>query len=245
MEFHQKEEWLVRLVCSIHEVQGCRRRFVVNGFHPFAVQRAGVLDVSVGARFDDASRAEFLLEFWGLRIINIFRFFLRVQVVQVAQELVEAVVGRKHFVAVAQVILAELAGHVAVVLQQTRDGRILHLHALWSSRQADLRQADLRQARTDRRLSGNEGRATGGAALLAMPIGKYRAFPCNPVDTGRLVAHRALVVGTRIPVADVVAPDDDDVGLVRGISRDSGPSAEQCDDDQILHSSDLACNIKG
>jgi hypothetical protein len=46
------------------------------------------------------------------------RLLLGVQVVEVAEELVEAVVGRQVLVAVAEVVLAELAGHVAVRLEQ-------------------------------------------------------------------------------------------------------------------------------
>ena len=41
------------------------------------------------------------------------RVFHRVEVVEVAEELVEAVHGRQELVAVAQVVLAELAGGVA------------------------------------------------------------------------------------------------------------------------------------
>ena len=76
------------------------------------------------------------------------------------------------------------------------------------------RQADLEQAGAERRLPGDEGRAAGGAALLAVPVGEQRAFLGDAVDVGRLVAHHALVVGADVPVADVVAPDDQDVGFL-------------------------------
>ena len=65
-------------------------------------------------------------------------------------------------------------------------------------------------------LAGDESRASGGAALLAVPVGEERAFLGDAVDVGRLVAHHALVVGADVPVADVVAPDDQDVRLARG-----------------------------
>jgi hypothetical protein len=42
--------------------------------------------------------------------------FLGVQVVQVAEELVEAVVGRQVFIEVTEMVLAILRGHVTVVL---------------------------------------------------------------------------------------------------------------------------------
>jgi hypothetical protein len=75
-------------------------------------------------------------------------------------------------------------------------------------------QADLRQARADRRLAGDEGGAAGGAALLAVPVGEDRAFLADAVDVGRLVAHHAHVVGADVELADVVAPDDQDVRLL-------------------------------
>ena len=58
------------------------------------------------------------------------RLLLRVQVVEVAEELVEAVARGQHFVAVAEVVLAELAGHVTLRFEQRGDGRVLLLHAL-------------------------------------------------------------------------------------------------------------------
>ena len=44
-------------------------------------------------------------------------FLLGVQVIQITQELVEAVVGRQVFVLVAEVIFTELAGGVTVSLE--------------------------------------------------------------------------------------------------------------------------------
>jgi hypothetical protein len=72
------------------------------------------------------------------------------------------------------------------------------------------------------RVTGAAGRAT----LLAVPVSKISAFPGDAVDVGRLVAHYALVVGTDIEAADVVTPDDEDVGLfgrrIRRAQRSKG-----------------------
>ena len=65
-----------------------------------------------------------------------------VEVVEVAEELVEAVHGGQVLVAVAEVVLAELSGRVALRLESVGDGRILVLQAqrrawqarLWSGR---------------------------------------------------------------------------------------------------------------
>ena len=81
---------------------------------------------------DHAARPEVLAEVREVLlrwIVVHLRLFLGVQVVEVAEELVEAVVGRQHVVEVAEVVLAELAGGVALVLQQRRDGDDLLVHA--------------------------------------------------------------------------------------------------------------------
>ena len=64
---------------------------------------------------------------------------------------------------------------------------------------------------------GDECGAAGGAALLAVPVGEQRAFLGDAVDVGRFVAHHALIVGADVEAADVVTPDDQDVGLVGGL----------------------------
>ena len=50
-------------------------------------------------------------------IVALLGLFLRVQVVEVAEELVEAVHGRQVLVAVTEVVLAEMPGAVAGLLQ--------------------------------------------------------------------------------------------------------------------------------
>ena len=49
--------------------------------------------------------------------------------------------------------------------------------------------------------------------LLAVIVGEQRALVGDAVDVGRAVAHHAAVVGADVPVADVVAHDDEDVRL--------------------------------
>jgi hypothetical protein len=105
---------------------------VVDGLHALLGERAGVLDGAVGGGSDHAAGAELLAEGAAVgqhhvaRIVLVLRFLLGVEVVEVAVELVEAVVGGQVLVAVAEVVLAELTGHVAVVFEDARDGRVLH-----------------------------------------------------------------------------------------------------------------------
>ena len=79
---------------------------------------------------------------------------LGVEVVEVAEELVEAVRGRQELVAVTEVVLAELPGGVAQGLQRRGDGRVLGAEP-----DVGAGHADLRQARAVRVLAGDERRA--------------------------------------------------------------------------------------
>ena len=90
---------------------------------------------------DHATRAEFLFEFRVLRVVRIFRFLFRIEVVEVAEELIETVGGGQHFVAVAEMVFAKLAGHVALRLEQGGDRRVFLLHAFWGAGQANLGEA--------------------------------------------------------------------------------------------------------
>ena len=53
------------------------------------------------------------------------------------------------------------------------------------------------------------------AGLLAVVVGKDRAFIGDAVDVGCAVSHHAAVVGADVPVADVIRHDDEDVRLLR------------------------------
>ena len=187
--------------------------FLVDRLHPLLAERAGGLDllraVGVGPGVDHAARRIPLDQLRILEVVGILELFLGVEVVERAHELVEAVRGGQVLVEVAEVVLAELRGHVALRLEQLREGDVARLEPLLRARQADLEVAGAEAA-----LPGDERGASGGAALLAVPVGEQRAFLGDAVDVGRLVAHHALVVGADIPVADVVAPDDEDVGLL-------------------------------
>ena len=184
------------LVGALDEVDRRSARLVINGLHADLRQRAGVLDLAVGVGVDHAARAEGFAEGLAIahhhvaRVILVLGLFLGVEVVEVAEELVEAVVRRQVLVAVTEVVLAELAGGVALGLEQARDGRILDLHAFLGARQADLREAG-----AEHRLPHDERRAAGGAGLLTVVIGEDHAFVRDAVDVGCLVPHHPLGVG--------------------------------------------------
>ena len=226
VEFHQTKNGLPSLcalsmkarAASVNSSSTVSIRLVVSG--------AGVLDALLsrrgrtrgvlgrvvllgGPRMHDAARPEALLEFRVLRVVGVLRLFLGVQVVQVAEELVEPVDRGQELVLVSEVILAELAGGIAQRLEQVGDRRVLRSQALVGARQPHLG-----QPRADRRLPGDEGGASRGAALLAVPVGEHRPFPSHAVDVGRAVPHDAVIVGTDVVPADVVAPENQNIGLL-------------------------------
>ena len=203
----------VRGGLAVDEIERRGQELLVDRLHALGGQRPGVLDLTVRGGLDHAARPEALAERGVLRIVRVLRLLLGVEVVEVAEELVEAVVGRQELVLVAEVVLAELAGRVAERLQHLGDGGVFGL-------QADVRprQPDLGQSGADRRLAGDEGGAPGGAALLAVPVGEERALLRDAVDVGRPVAHHPEVVGAHVQPADVVGHDHEDVGLVAGFA---------------------------
>ena len=205
-----EEERLLGLVRLVDEAERPLGDLVVDRLHPLLGQRPGVLDLVVAGprppRAQHAARAEALLELRVLRIVGVLRLLLGVQVVEVAEELVEPVLGRQELVAVAEVVLPVLAGHVPERLEQLGERGILGFQS-----EVGPWQADLGQPGADRRLAGDERRAPGGTALLPVPVGEEPALTGEAVDVGRPVAHDTEVVGAEVVPADVVAPDDDDV----------------------------------
>ncbi len=111
---------------------------------------------------------------------------------------------------VALVVLAELAGGVALAFEDRGHRAVGLLPALRRARQADLG-----HARANGHRATDEGGATRRAALLRVIVGEGHAFPRHPVDVRRLVAHHATVVVADVPGTDVVAPDNQDVRLLR------------------------------
>ena len=129
-----EEERLVRLLRVGHEADRLLGELVVDGLHPLLVERAGALDllraVRVGPGVDHAARAVFLAQLRVLEVVRVLRLLLGVEVVERAEELVEAVRGGQVLVEVAEVVLAELPGHVALRLEQLGDGDVPRLQAL-------------------------------------------------------------------------------------------------------------------
>ncbi|MNM88735.1 hypothetical protein D3C81_1009580 [compost metagenome] len=108
-------------------------------------------------------------------------------------------------------VLAELAGGIAKRLERLRDGHVLRL-------QADRRprNANLQQARAQADFTRDESGSSRRAAVLAVVVGEHHAFLGDSVDVGRAIAHHTVAVGADIGLADVIAEDDENVGLLAG-----------------------------
>ncbi len=207
------EERLPGVVLPLDEVERPVDDLVVDRLHPLLRQRTGVLDRVLAALRDpaleDAAWAVPLAEVREVRRVRVvrqLRLLVGVQVIEVAEELVEAVVRRQVLVEVAEVVLAELPGRVPEGLEQLCDRGVV-------ARDADrrVRHPDLAQAGAVDALTGDEGRPTGGAALLSVRVGEADALVGQPVDVRGPVPHDPVAVAAQVGDADVVAPEDDDV----------------------------------
>ena len=123
--------------------------------------------------------------------------------VEVAEEFVETMHCRQKLIFVTEMVLAELAGHVAVRLEQFGDSGVFRLKS-----DVGARHAYLGQPRADRVLACNEGRASCGAALLAVVVGKGHTFVGHTIDVGCAITHLPAIVVTDVPPANIVAPED-------------------------------------
>ena len=181
VEFHQQKNGLSSLTAFSMNLRLASRnssstvsmRLMVSGpvFSIFCVPSG------VGPGVQHAARPELLLELGVLRVVGVLRLLLGVQVIEVAEELVEAVRGRQELVAIAEVVLAELPADVAERLQDVGNRRVFGLQS-----EIGAGQADLGQAGADRRLAGDECGAARGTALLAVPVGEVAAFLGDAID---------------------------------------------------------------
>src|SRR5690242_17139244 len=137
-----------------------------------------------------------LLECRIFRIVGVFGLFLGIQVIEIAEKLVEPMHGGKEFILVAQVVLAELARRIAKRFQQCGDCGILGAYA-----DIGAGHSDLGEARADRILPGDEGGTASGATLLAIVVSESRALMTDVVNVRRAVTHLTSVVVAAIPPA--------------------------------------------
>ena len=148
-----------------------------------------------------------VLELW--RVVGMGGVFHRIEVIEVAEELIEAVHGRQKLVA------SRPGGSCRTdPLRSPSPSRPSRSSAPCAGRpMVRARLADGGHAGADGKLAGDEIGAPGGAARLGVVVGEQHSLRGEPVEVRRPAGHHAPVVGTDIPHADVVTHDDDDVRL--------------------------------
>ena len=141
----------------------------------------------------------------------------RIEVIEIAPEFLEAVRGRQRVGVVAEMVLAELAGVVAEIEQELGERRR-------AGPQIGRAAGQLRRdhAGAQRIHAGEEGIAPRRAALLGVIVHEDRTFVADAIDVGRFADHQAAVVDARLHPADVVAHDEEDVGLLLLLSLRRG-----------------------
>ena len=118
---HPGEERFVRLYRFLHELLGGGDKFLIGSLHTLARQGPCILYASVCVGANHAARAKHFTEGGILGVIHILGLLLGVEVVEVAEKLIEAMIGRQVLILVPQVILAKLAGGITVGLQDFSD----------------------------------------------------------------------------------------------------------------------------
>src|SRR6059036_2823409 len=103
-----------------------------------------------------------------------------IEVIQIAEELVEAVNRGKKLVSVAEVVLAKLTGGIAASLQRRGDRTGFRREAEFRARLSDRG-----HTRADGKLSGNEVGATRRAACFGVVIGEEHALLGKLVEIRR------------------------------------------------------------
>jgi hypothetical protein len=214
------EERLVVCLCLLDKRQGEVADLVVHCLHPFGIKRAGVLDllfadlapawhhggvVCVGRpRVDHVARADDVQQV--LRVVRMSWIFHRIEVIEVAEEFVEAVDGGQKLIEIAQVVLTELTGCVALRFKGGSYRASLRWYADFGTSLADRRHAS-----TNRKFAHDEVRATRRAAGLGVIIGEQHSLLGHLVEIGCTPGHQAAMVGTDIPHSDVITHDEQNV----------------------------------
>jgi hypothetical protein len=78
---------------------------------------------------NDAPRPEAFAELRILWVVRVFRLLFGIQVVEVAEELIEAVVGGQKLVLITQMVLPKLPGCITERLEKFRDARVFPTQA--------------------------------------------------------------------------------------------------------------------
>ena len=136
-----KEEGLPVLGAAFEEIDGMGQDLVVDRLHAFSGQRAFVDRRAVDRARYDTARIELLAELRIGRPVGVFEILVGVEVVEIAEVLIEAVAVRQLVLEVAEMVLAELGGRVALRLEDFGKRDVFLLQARRRTRRSHGRQA--------------------------------------------------------------------------------------------------------
>src|SRR6185369_6628375 len=111
-----------RFTCSLlsfDEINGSSTGLIIDRFHSFLCERTSVLNSlftdftkarvhrciigGAGFAFQHTARSPLRFKGWVLWIIGQFRFFFRIEVIEITEEFIEAIYCRQRFVAITHV----------------------------------------------------------------------------------------------------------------------------------------------
>src|SRR5262249_5977144 len=140
------------------------------------------------------------------RVVAMEGVFHCIEVIQISPVLIEAVDGGEEFVAITEMIFAELAGGIAHGFQRCCDRWRLRRHP-----RSGASLSDRREASPDRQFPGDEVRAPGGTTRFRIIVCEAHTLAGHPVQIGRAAGHDALIVDTNVRPADVIPHDHNDI----------------------------------
>src|SRR5439155_7851148 len=128
------------------------------------------------------------------------------EVIEVAKKFVETVDSGQELIEIAEMVLAELAGGVA--LRFERRGYRASLR--WNP-DLGTRLADCGHACANRKLTHDEVRASRRATGLGVIVGEQHSLLGHLIEVRRSPSHHAAMVGADVPHTDVITHDEQDV----------------------------------
>ena len=191
---------------TFHKVVVGRQRLFVHGAHTLHGQWTGIFNLAVSGTLDHAARPERFTEGRIFRVIRVFRLFFSVQVIQVAEELIKPVRGWQELIAVAEVVFTKLTRGITQLLKRAGNRNIFFLQALRRTRHTDFTHPG-----TEWHLTRNESGTAGSRTLLGVVGGKFRPLSRDAVDVRGFIPHGALVIGTQVPVTNVITENHHNV----------------------------------
>src|SRR5262249_50528961 len=129
------EEWPFGIMLALDEALGRRDKFVIARFHALFRERSRILDLLLAGAApapllrrvvfvrrpgtDHATRTIILSKIGKIlvrRIVGHFRLFFGIEVIEISEKLVKAVIGRQHVIEITEMVLSELSRRIAVIL---------------------------------------------------------------------------------------------------------------------------------